>query len=180
MELNELKNTWQQLKTPETATGEIGKMLSESSHPVLKGIRRQVLIEVVAWSVFILCYYTMFDGDTKPLWLNTVLIVSVLFPIVHNLAGYSFARYLVNGVTLKESLTIYLAKVKMYAAVSITSRLLLAIGFILFFSYGLSLNTTRYYSLAIIGSVFLLQLGALYRIWAKRLSALKAVTRSFE
>jgi hypothetical protein len=180
MELDDLKNTWQNVKTPQISAGDIKAMLSENNHPVLKGIRMQVIIEVAAWSVFLLCYYTMFDGDAKPIWINVILVVSVLFPVIHNLMGYSFARYLVNGNSLKESLTIYLAKVKLYAAISISSRVLLAAGFIIFFTYGLSLNAARFYSLAIIGAIFLVQLFILYRIWAKRLSNIKTAVLGFE
>ncbi|MES2378622.1 MAG: hypothetical protein V4553_18660 [Bacteroidota bacterium] len=180
MELDELKNAWHNVKTPDKDAGDIKAMLSESNHPVLKGIRRQVIIEVAAWSIFLVCYYTMFDGDTKPVWINIVLVVSVLFPLIHNLMGYSFARYLVNGDTLKESLTVYLAKVKVYAAVSIASRVLFAAGFVVFFTYGLSLTAARYYSVAIIGLIFLFQLWVLSRIWAKRLNNIKTAVQGFE
>ncbi|MFD2147943.1 hypothetical protein [Mucilaginibacter antarcticus] len=136
MELDELKNAWQNINTPNTPAHKIATMLSENNHPVLKGIRKQVIIEVAVWSIFLLCYYTMFDGDTKPVWVNAVLVVSVLLPIIHNLMGYSFARYLINGTSLKQSLIVYLSKVKMYAVVSIGSRVILAAGFVLFLLMG--------------------------------------------
>jgi hypothetical protein len=180
MELDDLKNTWQNINTPDRSATDIKAMLSENNHPVLKGIRKQIIIEVAAWSVFLLCYYTMFDGDTKPVLINMILVISVLFPLIHNLMGYSFARYLVNGTTLKESLTTYLARVKLYAVVSISSRVLLAAGFIVFFSYGLSLNAARYYSIAIIGLIFGFQLWVLYRMWAKRLLNIKTAVMGFE
>lgn len=180
MELDELKNAWHTVKTPDKTAADIKAMLTENNHPVLKGIRKQVIIEVAAWSVFLLCYYTMFDGDTKPVWINLVLVVSVLLPLIHNLMGYSFARYLVNGKTLKESLTIYLAKVKVYATVSIGSRVLFAAGFVLFFTYGLSFNTAKYYSVAVIGLIFLAQLWMLFRMWARRINYIKSAVQGFE
>jgi hypothetical protein len=180
MELDDLKNAWQTVKTPDKAAGDIKAMLTENNHPVLKGIRKQVIIEVAAWSVFLVCYYTMFDGDAKPVWINVVLVVSVLFPIIHNLMGYSFARYLVNGKTLKESLTLYLAKVKVYAALSICSRVLFAAGFVVFFTYGLSFNAAKYYSVAIIALIFGFQLWVLSRMWAKRINNIKTAVQGFE
>lgn len=179
MELDELKNDWNNLKTPETPVTDIQAMLSAGNHPVLKGIRRQVITEVVGWSAFLLCYYTMFDGDRKPLWLNAVLVVSVLFPVVHSLMGYSFSRFLVNGVTLKQSLTNYLAKVKVYALVSIAARLLFAAGLLLFFTYGLSFNG-RYYLIAIIGAIFLFQVAMLGRLWARRLNSIRMAVTEFK
>jgi hypothetical protein len=180
MELDEFKNAWQNVSTPSRSDNDITAMLSAGNHPVLKGIRQQVLIEVAAWLAFLLCYYTMFDGDTKPLWLNFLLVASVLFPVVHSLMGYSFARYLVNGPTVKQSLTVYLKKVQQYAVVSVCCRVLLAAGFVLFFTYGLSLNAARLYAIAIIAMLFSFQLWVLYRIWAKRLMQIKASITSFE
>ncbi len=94
--------------------------------------------------------------------------------------GYNFTRYLVNGVTLKESLAAYLSNIKMYAVVSVVSRLLFAAGFIVFFTYGLALNQSRYYALAILVIIFAIQLFALHRIWAKRISKLKVALNNFE
>jgi hypothetical protein len=180
MELEELKNAWQNTEMPKRDITDIRAMLSENNHPVLKGIRKQGIIEVVAWSTFLLCYYSMFDGERKPAWVNLVLVMSVLFPLVHNLTGYSFARYLINGPTLKESLTAYLAKIKSYALVSIASRLLFAVGFIFFFVYGVSFNNVHWYLFGILGVIFGLQLWFLFRIWQKRLNSIKAAVKAFE
>lgn len=179
MELDELKSGWNNIKMPTKPTEEIQLMLLENKHPVLKGIRKQLVIEIIAWSVFLLCYYTMFDGNLKPKWINMILIVSVVLPLIHNLMGYQFARYLVNSNTIRESLENYLSKVKVYATVSITSRLFLMIGFLLFFTYGLHFNTYRYVSLGAIILIFVVQLFLLCKLWAKRLKNLKNAVTAF-
>lgn len=179
MELDELKYAWDTIKTPVKSTDDIKLMLSENRHPVLKKIRKQLTIEIVGWSVFLICYYTMFDGNHKPIWINITLIVSVLLPLIHNLMGYRFAKYLVNGVTIRESLKNYLSKVKIYAIVSIICRLFFVIGLLLFFTYGISFNTQKYASLAIIILIFLIQLSLLYRVWAKRLKSLESIVTIF-
>lgn len=179
MELAELKYTWDTIKTPVKSTDDIKLMLSENRHPVLKKIRKQLTIEIIGWSVFLICYYTMFDGDRKPIWINVILIVSVLLPLIHNLMGYRFAKYLVNGVTIRESLKKYRSKVKVYSAVSITCHFFFVIGLLVFFTQGLSFNTKKYISLAIIILIFLIQLSLLYRLWAKRLKKLENAVSIF-
>jgi len=179
MELAELKHAWDTIETPVKSTDDIKLMLSENGHPVLKKIRKQLIIEIIGWSVFLLCYYTMFDGDHKPIWINITLIVSVLLPLIHNLLGYRFAKYLVNGATIKESLKNYLSKVKIYATVSIICRLLFMTGLLLFFTYGVSFNTKKYVSFAIIILIFLVQLSILCRLWAKRWKKLENVVTVF-
>jgi len=173
MEFNELKSTWNTVKTPEISPTEIQKMLSENKHPVLKNIRRQLTIEIIGWCIFLVCYYTMFDGDKKPVWINILLVLSILLPIIHNLMGYRFAKYIVRGSNIQESLKNYLVKVKRYAAISIVSKQLYLIGLLLFFTYGLNFNTSKYISLIIIGLLFIVQLVFTYRIWAKRLAGLE-------
>ena len=173
MELIDLKNAWDTAETPIKSTDNIKLMLSENRHPVLKNIKKQSTIEIIGWSIFLGCYYTMFDGYHKPLWINIILIVSVLLPLIHNLMGYWFAKYLVNGDTIRESLKNYLSKVKIYAIVSITCRFFFIIGLLVFFTYGISFNVTKFISLAIIILIFLIQLLILYRLWAKRLKRLE-------
>lgn len=172
MELNELKSAWDAVKTPVKSNKELSAMLVEGKHPVLKEIRKQFTIEVTVWSAFLLCYYTMFDGDQKPVFINSLLVISMLFALIHNLSGYSFAKYLVNDGTLKSSLERYLAKVKVYAGVSIFSRVVLITGFLIFFTYNIKFVTSKYILLAVVIVVFLVQLRWLFRLWAKRLKIL--------
>lgn len=173
MELNELKNTWDAAATPVRTIEEVRSMLKENNHPVLKGVRRQMLMELAGWTLFLAGYYTMFDSNLKPLWVNILLVVSVLLPFIHNLMSYRFSKYLVNGVTVKESLIRYLARVKVYANVSLASRVLFMGGLLLFFLYGLKLDGWKYGLLGIILIVFLIQLFVLYRLWAARLKKLE-------
>ena len=179
MELHELKSTWNTVKTPTISTSEIQVMLSENKHPVLKGIRKQLTIEIIGWTIFLLCYYSMFDGNMKPLWVNILLISSVLLPVIHNLMGYRFSKFLVHGSNIQESLKNYLAKVKIYAIISIISRQIYLTGLLLFFTYGLSFNTSKYISLAVIIVIFLIQLLLSCKIWAKRLKNLGNAIKTF-
>lgn len=154
-------------------------MLSENKHPVLKDIRKQLTIEIIGWGIFLLCYYSMFDGDKKPVWINILLVLSILLPITHNLMGYRSAKYLVQGTNIHESLKNYLSKVKIYAIISIISRQIYLTGLLLFFTYGLSFNRSRYILLVAVLLIFLIQLIISCRIWAKRLKSLGNSLNSF-
>lgn len=175
MEFNELKTAWNEVEIPAKTTEEIKLMLQENRHPVLKGIRKQVIMELIGWSVFLVCYYTMFDGGHKPLWVNALLVLSVLFPLIHNLMSYGFAKYLIKGNTIRESVSNYLSNVKMYAGVSVISRLVFASGLLLFLTYGIQFNEAKYISLGAIILLFLVQLGLLVNLWIKRLNKLNAI-----
>lgn len=180
MEIDDLKLAWDKAPMPEKTAEEIKLMLSENRHPVLKGIRKQAAIEIAGWFVFLLCYYTMFDGGNKPLWLNMILVSAVLWPLIHNLMGYRFEKYLVKGNNIRESLINYLANVKVYAWVSIISRVLFAVGLLLFFTYGIKFNAAKYLSLAIIVLLFIVQLALLGNLWVKRLNKLQTTLADFK
>lgn len=179
MELDQLKSAWNAVQTPVKTNKELSDMLIESKHPVLKDIRRQFLIEILGWSVFLLCYYTMFDGDQKPVLINVLLIASMLFALIHNISGYSFAKYLVNGSTIKSSLERYLSKIRIHAAVSILSRLVLITGFLVFFTYNIDFTTPKYVLLIGAIIVFLIQFGWLFNLWRKRLRTLRDTISNF-
>ena len=173
MELTELKHAWNTVDTPVKSADDIKLMLSENRHPVLKKIKRQLTVEFIGWSAFLACYYTLFDAGHKSIWINIVLIVSVLLPLVHNLMGYRFAKYLVDGPTIREALANYLSKLKIYAIVSVFCRLLLITGLLIFFTNGISLDTKRAISLTIILLIFSIQLFLLSGLWMKRLKRLE-------
>jgi hypothetical protein len=179
MELDELKADWNSIAVPTKKTEEMQLMLSENRHPVLKGIRQQLTIEIVGWSAFLLCYYSMFDGEDKPWFVNLLLIAAVLFAIVHNLIGYRFSKYLIKGIDIKTSLENYLLKVKIYAFTSVAARVIFIAGFLLFFSYNISFNETKLYLMIVVLLVCLVQLTLLAILWNGRLRKLKAAVAAF-
>jgi hypothetical protein len=173
MELAELKSTWKVIETPIKTAEEIKQMLLENKHPVLKKIRLQFTLEIIGWSVFLLVYHSMLDGDKKPLSLNIILVSSVLISLVHNLIGYKFTKFVVNGITIKDSLKNYLSRLKSYAIVSILSRVFLMIGALLFFTSAIRFDTSKYLSLLAIVLIFILQLFLLFRVWTRRIKKLR-------
>ena len=179
MEIDELKSAWNDIEIPAKKPDEIRLMLKENRHPVLKGIKRQALMETTGWLAFLICYYTMLDGGNKPLLINVLMIVCVLFPLIHNLMTYRFAKYLVQGNTISESVSNYLANVRIYACVSVAARVLFACGLLIFLTYDIKFNQARYISLGIIILIFLVQLALLGSLWHKRLSKLNAVLTHF-
>lgn len=179
MELNDLKTQWNSLEAPVKTVAELKTMLKENQHPVLKGIRKQILIEVCGWTAFLLCYYTMFDGDHKPLFINALLIIAILFAILHSLTGYSFARYIPEGGDIKTGLQHYLGRIKSYAAVSLAARLLFMVGFLSFFAYNIQFNNFKYVMMGVFALIVVVQLIWLGRMWAGRLRALRESISKF-
>ncbi|MCK7554412.1 hypothetical protein MKQ70_05095 [Chitinophaga sedimenti] len=136
--------------------------------PVARQIKRQLLIEAVAWVVFIAVFRDAFDGDTKPLYLNILLVAAFLLMLVHNVTGYLAARNLVNGPDLRASLARYAEKLRVFGIISVGCRAL-AIGVLLwFFASAITFTATKYWMLAGIVAVVFVQLFLLGRIWAGR------------
>ena len=55
-------------------------------------MRRQLLIEIVSFAIFLSIYYDFFDGSQKPFWANVILVATILLVIGHNLIGYFLAK----------------------------------------------------------------------------------------
>lgn len=153
--------------------------MRESGHPVLKGIRKQLIIETVIFTLFLFVYYDFFDGHRKPLFANVVLVMGLLVAIIHNILGYVLTRRPVMGDTIKESLKVKLASLKTYAVVSVGCRVLVAGCLLLFFMQVVRFTMEKYWMLAAILLVFIVQLVLLGRIWMKRIKRLKAVSDDF-
>ena len=176
MEQDALKSAWQGIVgIPKTNT-EVKLMMQESAHPVLKRIRKQLIIETIAFTVFLFVYYDFFDGDRKPLYANVLLVAAVLFNIVHNIMGYVLTKSGVKGNNIKQLLEAHLSKMKVYAAVSVACRVLVAGCLLLFFALVITFNSNKYWILAVTILVFFMQIVLLSGIWANRIRQMKKTT----
>ncbi len=173
MDINQLKSTWKGMDEKVSITADLKQLLRENKHPVLKGIRLQMTIEILAWTIFLVLYYDGLDGHQKPLYANLLLVGAALFVLGHSLAGYFSAKNLVRAADLKQSLVRYLGVLKKYAFLSIASRVCVAICLLLFFITTIQFTTTKYILLAGIVSIFPIQAYLLSRIWKKRIEKIK-------
>ncbi len=178
MENDALKSAWQGSKTPRKSDTELKSILQEN-HPILKRIRRQLVIEAAAFAVFLSVYYDFFDGDRKPLYANVLLVSAILFVIVHNIAGYVFTRRGVKGENIRQSLEDRLSGMKTYAAVSVATRLLTAACLWGFFTSVITFDATRYGLLAVLVATAVIQIVILSRIWLGRIKRMQEVIDGF-
>ena len=180
MEFDELKAAWKATETLPKTGEEIKAMLKENRHPVLKGLRKQIKIELAGWMAFLACYYTMFDGDKKPFFVNILLLFAVITPMLHSVYGYHFTKHQPEAPNVKVYLKRYLGRMKVYAIFSILTRVLFTAGLLLFFTYNLNLNAPKYELLKIVVfSMLLIQVFFLYKIWTKRLNTLRQTLHGF-
>lgn len=77
METEEMKSLWASQSGKEMQKNALAGMLSEKSHPVLRKIKRQLLIEIIMWLVILCGYYSAFDGDRRPVPANFVISIGI-------------------------------------------------------------------------------------------------------
>lgn len=63
MEIEELRKEWQSIKTPQIDLDRLKDMIIEKTHPVLSGIRKQLTMELIGWSAFLIICFTGLDTD---------------------------------------------------------------------------------------------------------------------
>lgn len=172
MRIEEMKSLWaaQPIEVKQKET--LAEMLTEKSHPILKGIRKQLLLEIGSWLIILSVYYSMFDGEKRPLAVNLIVIISMLQAIAFNFTGYLAARNLVYGYNIVTSIAVYLEKLKRFKWGSLFSRIIFMSGMLFFFFYGLDMAIFRTLSIIFIGVVFVGQLWLLQRQWSQRIKKL--------
>lgn len=180
MEIDELKSLWKSPSADAAIQGDLEAMLKENRHPVLKGIRVQLLAETAGMILFLVVFYSMFDGNKKPAAINLSLVIAVTFPILHQLYGYRLNQHLVQGHNLVSSIQAHIRKLKIYIVISLFSRLVFMIGLCLFFGYNIQYDQFKYYCALAISIVFIFQLLVLLGIWNKRLRHLNQTLKGLE
>lgn len=171
--MDHLKSHWDNTFTPNKNILEIQALAEKKTSPVLKSIRKQLTIEIVGYSIFLLVYYDFFDGHKKPLFLNLLLVAAILLLLVHNAIGYTLSKRPVSGENLLDDLRKKSLQVKQYAVLSISSKILAMVGIFSFFlGAGIQWNNARYTALAAIAGIFAIQGFFLWRVWASRVKRL--------
>ncbi|QEH42886.1 hypothetical protein [Chitinophaga sp. XS-30] len=178
--MDQLKAAWKGIQTDKTAQAPLRAMLQENRHPVLKSIRRQMIIEIVAFSAILLVYYDFFDGDRRPFYLNLLLAGALLFAIVHSITGYRLARRKIAGDNLRQALEKALSSLQRFAVISVTSRITTAVCLLLFFCATITFNAAKYLLLAGLIVVLVIQGWILVRMWAKRIRQLRSTIGSLK
>jgi hypothetical protein len=172
-----LQSAWQQMPAERESSRAIKSMIQTGNHPVLKRIRRQLIIESAAFAALLVVYYDIFDGDKKPFIANVLLVAGLVLSIVHNFIGYHLANGRLQGDTLIASVQQQLTKLKQYAVFSVLSRGLAGGCLLFFFSMAITYTSTKYWILAGIVLFFAVQLFVLYKVWARRIGELQQVAK---
>jgi hypothetical protein len=179
MEQDILKSIWQGADAVAKPENEIRSMLQERKHPVLKRIRKQLIIETIAFALLLFVYYDIFDGDQKSFYANAFLVIALILLIVHNIVVYFIVRNPFKGGDVKQSLNNRLQKIKFHAKVSVVNRILVNSSLLLFFTSFIVITTIKGWILVLLAFFFIVQLLLLYRIWMKRIRQLKNTIEQF-
>ncbi|SKC09314.1 hypothetical protein [Dyadobacter psychrophilus] len=168
MNLDELKNDWKSIQPEHTGMKEQPMLKKGTSQ--LNAIRLRLVIEIVSYILFLAVYYTMFDGDKKPLYANFLLVGSFLLVIIHSLTGYLAAKNIVSGEDILQSMIKYHKKLKGYAMVSLLTRTVSLICLLIFFVSSVELDTEKNWML--IGLLLLVAFQAYinHKIWSARIN----------
>lgn len=177
---DDLKTLWKEVKTPEKDANQLSNMLKAKNHPVLKSIKRQAVFEFLAFAIFLFCYYIMFDGSQKPLLINLILIFAVAFNMLNHLKGYRLQQQFRASENIKADLKSFAAKLKNYQIEVIICKVILVIGLMLFFTNGIEFTEKKWFAMAAITILFILQLALINNIWQKRITRIKLTIQDFE
>lgn len=104
------------------------------THPSLRHIRRQLIVETVAWTLFLFLYYSALDGNLRPLGWNIALVVGLVLLILHGLLGYHLSSKPVSNAPLLVALRQRLEELTNFSWLSVllqTGTLAILMGFLL-------------------------------------------------
>jgi hypothetical protein len=173
MNLDNLKDAWKGLYTPAKNKASLQRMTQENKHPVLKHIRMQVIVETIAFSLLLIFYYDIFDGDKKSWWANFAFAGALITEIFQQIFCYYLCRQGITGGNIKQAIHDQIKKIKKYSYVSVGSRTVTMTGLLIFFGSVIQFTTKKYWLLTLIIIVMFGQLLLLMGVWRKRLGTLQ-------
>jgi len=174
MEIDQLKSAWGNMGNDNKNKDSLKRMLNENRHPVLKGIRLQLLVEIIAWTLFLFFYYDALDGGRKSVYINVLLVAAVVFVLGHSLVGYFSSKFIIKGSNLQQSLERYLFALKKYALMAVVTRVFTVICLFVFLSATIRFTPYKFGLLTILVLMVAIQLLFLFCIWNNRIKKIQA------
>ena len=144
MNIEKLKSTWEKSKGPKKNQDELREMTKLNNHPSLRRMRIRLIVESFGVAMFLGFYHDMLDGGHKPLWLNGILILSIVLLIVVDMIGYLTLLNPVQGNDIAKSLTNLELKLKRIMVLSLATSFAFAVSLILFFTNGIHFTGSKY------------------------------------
>lgn len=178
MELNDLKSEWGNIGGQGKTQANLEAM-TKASQP-LKKIRLRLLIEGACLLFFIVVYYDWFDGHQKTWEVNALLIIGVLFNLGNDILGYFSLRMPQSGLSVKESLSRYLMRVR---RLSFYSKIASAgfLGSILTFYLSIVDFTPKKYLIVVVLFLILVATGYFtHQFWKRRITSLEQALKDLD
>ncbi|MDO5978470.1 hypothetical protein [Flavivirga spongiicola] len=175
MELDNLKPEYHSMDNDNSKSIEsLNKMKYSGSHPVLKGIKKQLVFEGILWTLILIVFYDFFDGHLKAFYWNVLLVMSILLVLLHNVLGFIIVRAPINDSSIKDSLRKYLNKIKSYSRVSIISRVLAVVIFMGFLTSNVVWDSRKIWtSLVFLVIMMVAQVYFLNKVWRQRVKKIE-------
>ncbi|MCS3798968.1 RNA polymerase sigma factor [Niastella sp. OAS944] len=168
-----IKSIWQSIDTIPVYNADIKVMLSDRSHPTLKRLNKRLIIETVAFTIFLFLYYVFFSINPKPLFLEILLAGTLFFSILNNFIPYRLLKKTVRGNDIKSTLQYYLFKIRSHTAFFVIGRLMVIASLFLFTTFVTTNNPVQFAIIAFMILLVIIQIVLFSRYWTKRFKQLK-------
>lgn len=168
MNIDELKSTWQQSGNE----GDLPEIKQIKNHPKVVRLKIKFGIETILLLTFLASYHEILDGGRKPLWLNILLVASLLAYVANNAVGYRILINRVHGPNIVRSLQNLLAKLRRTSMLSMIASVTFSIALIGFLTFDMQFTGARYAILAGMIATLGIATYTSYRKWESRLNHL--------
>ncbi len=180
MNLEELKATWEKAGATKRSQQELRLMTEVKHHPQLKQVRRKLLVESGLLIFFLLVYYDMLDGRDKPLWVNTLLVLSILLFITNDVLGYRSLLNPLQGNNIVNSLHTLHTRLKRLFLLSMSTSISFTVSLLAFFLTGSPPTPTKYLLLLGMVITFSIMTYLSARNWQSRIDHINSAALEFK
>jgi hypothetical protein len=179
MDINDLKSDWQNAGKTSLNEEHLKMMTQVNQHPILKKLRLRLILEAILLSGFLLVYYDGFDGDRKPMYINILLVASVIFYIANNLLGYYFVKNPVLAHTMRLSVQNQVRVLKRLSVFSLSSSAIYATTLCIFLASSIDFTTKKYLCLAVVILAYGLLFYTSFRTWKSKIRYFEKLSTEF-
>ncbi|TDE17556.1 hypothetical protein [Dyadobacter psychrotolerans] len=179
MDIKDLKAEWQKAGSGSVNEETLKLMTKISQHPTLRKLRIKLISEAIFLIILLFVYYDGFDGDKKPIYVNVLLVLSILLYITNNFLGFLFIKNPVRGNNIIVSLQKLCLVLKRMTVFSLLSSTIYAATLIFYFSVSVEFTFLKYILLGTMMLIFVIISFFSYKKWKQKIDYFSHVLSAY-
>lgn len=180
MDIEQLKNNWRSIGESNSERQRDLIQSAVNNNSSLKRLKYKQVIESICLFVLLWVFYGAFDGAAKPLWVNALLVLTMLLYILTRVIGVYWLHYPVKAGNLQHALENFRARLTCLTLASSVTALTFGLALIVFLSINIHFTVNKWIMLVGLMVTLVIMVYVSHRVWWNKCREINQIIQEFK